>query len=298
MTEEIKKDLEKLEKKGFYEGNIDFVSYKEKTKTNKIKWSALASPWSEWDKNNSLDNSWKKPPIGKNKEELKEIREEKPFQVEQLDIKDKETGKKEVRWTVWSPSNSLTNNEVELYSVMRAEFHYINKKYRKLHSHYNGSKGIDSFFVKQGQEKYIICESKFTRDQDEFEKIKNNPSLIKNKLDSYTINKQNVRQMSWHWIKDRAKKAAKKPGEKISQKNIETLKMISTMRQKIFMEKIQRVVNIYGAKKVPMYPGKYKLLFNLKISKKNLHLTWDLKIDDKEFIDLDEIFDVRMKKTI
>src|SRR4051812_16801926 len=54
------------------------------------------------------------------------------------------------------------NTAKEIYACIRAEYRFIGKGYRKIHSRINGSNGIDHLFV-QGDDA-VICESKTSSD--------------------------------------------------------------------------------------------------------------------------------------
>src|SRR4029079_18190671 len=100
------------------------------------------------------------------------------FKVETKPV-DSGSGTVEVKWTGWGDASKLTNMEVELYSVMRAEKYYIGKGAKKLASKYvrtfsNKGKvitvencGVDNFF-RNLDGTYLFCESKFTRDVAKF----------------------------------------------------------------------------------------------------------------------------------
>jgi hypothetical protein len=230
------------------------------------------------------------------------------------------TGEADLEWTVWAESNKIpNNNQVELYSVMRAEEWYIGKKgHQKLASKYFGdwygpseNFGIDSFF-KDGS-KYVVCESKFTRDgQNEFTDWKKMRGRAK---DEWIWNdrlwkdkRKKPCPMSWAWIEKRAARAEEDPPIQIvprddigNQRVVDEVIELNNAIEK--PTNIARFVNFFGAKEVPIYPGRYrfKCAERGKPSNNLLHLKWTFTVDHgTEFTRLglrfDKWVDKQMKK--
>src|SRR5947209_7206135 len=111
----------------------------------------LADPWHGWHFKNRLDSAWWNPPF--------EGAEGKPlFKVEEKAVPSGD-GEVQIKWTVWEIPKNMTTNQVELYSVMRAEYKYISDGWTKIASKYYSEPrgipceacGIDSFFSKGKQ---------------------------------------------------------------------------------------------------------------------------------------------------
>ncbi len=284
-------DLKDMKDEGVVTATIEAVDYDSSgQEKHRVKWNDYADPWRGWKKNNRLESLWKEMPTGK-----KGIQ---AFEVEKAKVP-KGTNNIQVKWKVWDKSKNLRNCEVELYSVMRAEYHYIKeKKCKKLASKYPfwlwgkipiENCGIDSFF--SGKDSFVVCESKFTRNESLFADWKKNEKKVWSLLGTYKIGKKRYRQMSWKWIKDRAKRAVSNAelGTKVFQ---ETKTMEKAIRKQ--MQNVERVMNIYGAAQVPVYPGKYTFISEeaSKITQSPLHLQWTMDIDEKEeFIILGKDFD-------
>lgn len=283
-----------------------------------IRWTnTLADPWKGWeDAGNRIESSWHRYPSGMLSSKAK------PFPVQAGAVSG--SGDLKFEWTTWTDSTKLKNHHVELYSVMRAEHRYISKGYKKIASKYfywrpiGGGRvipvencGIDSFFEKGGQ--YVICESKFTRDEGKFAQWKvlkpwgsnKSPPLpprpvhynVWQMMGKYTAGRKKCRQMSWDWIEDRAKKAVKSPAPRAPAGSPAAAAVAAEVRDMAkavrYSSEVERVVNVFGAAQVPIYPGWYEFVCAelSKLSSNCLHLKWTLDIADDEFALLDHYFD-------
>jgi hypothetical protein len=287
-------------------------------KANRVQYGdKLADPWAGWEQDgNRLEASWRRYPRGMLQSK------DKPFPVDEGEVN--ASGEVEFKWTVWTDSQKLKNHQVELYAVMRAEHKYISQGYKKIASKYfywrpidGGRKipvencGIDSFFEKNGQ--YVVCESKFTRDPSKFahwKKLKNWGSTTKPALPErpvrlhvwqlmgkYTADRKKCRQMSWDWLQDRAKKAVNKPAPRAPAGSAEEAAIkaeaIRMGKAVSYSTDLERVVNVYGADRVPIYPGWYTFVCAKYAtpSINELHLKWTLDLAEDEFVTLDHYFD-------
>jgi len=271
---------------------------KASTVEHRVRWSTLYSPWKDRDGKNRLESSWRTFQRVLNGSK-------KPFEVEKIQV-GPGSGEKEVPWHVWDDATKLSNPQVEHYSVMRAEEKFIKQGYAKTASKYfciitrkrKGKKiyipsensGIDNFF-EQGS-KFVVCESKFTRDEGFFGECKADPKKAWGRLSYY----KKLRQMSWQWIADRAGKAARNPAgmRKADAGEKKAIRAeVNAMRDAIEdRDGIERYLNIYGASQVPVLPGTY--LFRSATNHKTvnqLNLRWTLDLESGEFIKLEKDFD-------
>ncbi len=258
------------------------------------------NPWQGWASNNRLETTWNSIPQGKPSGT-------KPFQTEETPV-NSGTGKMELKWTVWDNTSKLTNNEVELYSVMRAEKRYIGEGFTKLASKYvqtlqRGAAsidiencGVDSFFWRDSDQSCVFCESKFTGNVAKFESWKQDRRRVWQLMGRYQADGRRCRQMSWAWIRDRAKKALLKP---VGLDGLTTDQKASTVEQSVRMlqaaknRRGRRVVNIFGAAQVPVYPGIYLVVLGegATPSVNELSIDWPFPQEPQEFIELGEDFD-------
>ncbi|NMO13559.1 hypothetical protein HPC49_00495 [Pyxidicoccus fallax] len=257
--------------------------------------------WAKLAEKSRLEPSWNSIPEGKSKGK-------KPFPTEETPV-NSGTGSMELKWKVWDDANKLTNNEVELYSVMRAEKRYIDEGFKKLGSKYvqtltRGSAsidvencGVDSFFWHEGKQTCVFCESKFTRSPAKFESWKADKRRVWQLMGRYKTGDGNrCRQMSWSWIRDRARKALLRP---VGLAGLSTDQKASGVEQCVRMlqaandRRGKRMVNIFGAAEVPVYPGIYLVVLGEAgaPSVNELPVEWPFPMDDKEFIELGEDFD-------
>lgn len=343
----VEKQLDESKDDGFVEAEVTWENYQgESTDMHSPEVVAYAEPWMEmYNKGNHLDSNWLTIPKGKEGGPL--APERTVFAASPVTAGDNRNSKVTVKWTVWEDSRKLKKTEVELYAVMRAEYYFIEKKgYKKLNSDYfvperyrrarkkgkwgwyktGYSYGIDSFFVKgpntaKDEVKYIICESKFTCNEAEFEKLKR-PTCVGTRYDKLNRNYPPV-QMSWDWILGAARRATYWPSqqwpassidfmktrkeskinyidlevirEDLKESMVEMANLRKTIRRREY-NNIKRYLNIFGAARVPVYPGIY-LLASLRKKTTNslLHLKWDKlkkEIDfESEFYPLDDDFD-------
>lgn len=299
----VTKELKNLKNRGFTIAKIKYEKIKSsKTRKHRVLWKDLEDTWLSRESNNRLDTTWRAIPT-------RWDGIEEPFELEKIEVKDG-TGEVKVKWTIWDDSKKLENNEVELYSVMRAEEYYIEQGFTKLASKWYWMKygkipiencGVDSFFKKDY--KYLVCESKFTRDESLYEEWVRNDEKVWQRLGSYKMRKKKHRQMSWVWLRSRASKAVGRPSGTrglTPQKKAELAEECRLMRKQIRKKRVKRVVNVYGLESVPIYPGKYRFRSGEKgkISENTLTLKWDLEINDKEFIVLGARFDRWAKSKI
>jgi hypothetical protein len=254
----------------------------------------LIMPWQEWAKENRLDSYWTRFPLKGRRAGPP------PFQVEEKAVPSGD-GKVEVEWTVWEASERLHDKEVEFYSVMRAEKHFINAGYRKLASKYAFSRfgltvedcGVDNFFFRASDKRYVFCESKFTRDPGTLASWKADKKRVWARLSNY----KGQRQMSWEWIRDRANRAASRPSgianETPRAEKQAILRGVTLMRWAADRKEGRRVVNIHGAAHVPVCPGVYSFTSDeAGVSSSNeLVVDWPFTPGGDEFIELDHEFD-------
>ncbi len=107
---------------------IDYKDYEPSGRTtHKFIRRNHVDPWLGWSAKNRLESTWNMI--------IKGAKGKKPFEVEKKKV-GSGTGKTKVKWTVWDKSDKLSNLEVELYSVMRAENKYIKEGYVKTASKY------------------------------------------------------------------------------------------------------------------------------------------------------------------
>jgi hypothetical protein len=103
--------------------------------------------------------------------------------------------------------------------------------------------------------------------------------------------------MSWEWIRDRARRAAKRPGgitDEMSEAALEKLyDEVAFMRMATDRKKGTRVVNIHGADHVPVCPGVYRFTSDEAGvgSRNELVVDWPFTPTSDEFIELDQEFD-------
>jgi len=293
------KDLKALKDQGFTIATVTYEKFKsQKVKEHRAFWRRLAEPWEARHFDNRLDSAWYKPPfVGKGKKVV--------FPVEQKDVPDGD-GNVKLKWTVWTPSNQLTTLQMEHYSVMRAEEHYISQGYTKIASKYysptSGPKpipsenfGIDSFFRKGGL-MYVACESKFTTNEGLFGQWKGrtNRNDVKAFLRQRLSKRGGIRQMTWRWINDRILRSVERPPVELQHRDPQAvIDEIDEMYEASLDHNIKRAINVYGAAKVPIYPGRYKFKCGERaiVSEHVLHLTWDMGVSGAEFMDLAHDFD-------
>lgn len=261
----------------------------------------LPKDWQERSKNNRLDSYWTQFPLKGKKGG------DPPFQVGDKAVPSG-SNKVEVKWRVWEASSMLHDKEVEFYSVMRAEKHYIDAGYKKLSSKYSFTFfgrpiedcGVDNFFYRASDQSYVFCESKFTRSKATFDSWM--AAKEKNQVWARLSNYGGKRQMSWNWIQDRAQKAYKRPsGVRLDMPLAEKAAMrMDTARMKgaADQKKGKRVVNIFGADHVPVCPGVYTFVSDEAgaISSNYLLVDWPFTPADDEFIELGEKFDAWASK--
>lgn len=251
-------------------------------------------PWKGWANKNDLEPTWLTMPQGK--------RGEHPFKVEEGAV-GSGTGEKRLRWRVWDKPSKLETVEVEHYAVMRAEHHFIKQGYTKVASKYvnlqgRDNCGVDSFFVKNGN--YVFCESKFTGDLKRFEDLKNNREKVWSIMSHphKTMNGKSCRQMSWDWIEDRLRRAIRYPSsrEDLSSTQADAnIERLHNGSEAAGNRRGKRFVNIFGASKVPMYPGAYRLYSVAGASSNMLEIVWPIKYNPKEFIRLGRDFSIWLK---
>jgi hypothetical protein len=262
-------------------------------------------PWRGWAESNRLETTWNAIPQGS-------PRGPRPFPTEEKPLSNG-TGKVALKWTVWDESTKLTNNEVELYSVMRAEKRFIGEGYQKLASKYVNTVhsdgrpmevencGVDSFFWRNSDRSHVFCESKFTRSPTTYQRWKTNPRSVWQCLGRYKAAGGPCRQMSWEWIHDRASKALIKPvglqGRTPSEKASITEESVKMLRAAI-ERRGRRVINIYGATHVPVYPGVYLFVTGEggAPSINELSIDWPFPEDSAEFIELGQDFEDWLQK--
>ncbi|PTL76531.1 hypothetical protein [Vitiosangium sp. GDMCC 1.1324] len=259
-------------------------------------------PWRGWAENNRLETTWNAIPQGK-------AGGPKPFPTEEKPIGSGTSKDVKLTWKVWDDSNKLTNNELELYSVMRAERRYIGEGYKKLASKYvntvsssGGSTmtvencGVDSFFWRNSDQSCVFCESKFTTNMRIYARWRRNPRSVWQRLGRYEANGRPCRQMSWEWIGNRASEALRNPaglqGLPTSQKASIIEESVRMLRAAIG-RRGRRVVNIYGAAQVPVYPGVYLFVLGEggTPSVNELSIEWPFPQDPQEFIELGQDFE-------
>lgn len=293
-------DLKNLKGRGYTLATVKYDNHTSSGKrTHRVTWFDYADPWKELAKSNTLESTWNSPNriLG---------RHTKPFKVEEKAV-DSGSGSVQIKWNVWDDADKLTNLQVELYSVMRAEYRYCESLgYKKLMSKYFyvrniGGRfipiencGIDNFFKKGSQ--YVVCESKFTRNEGKFATWKSNHENVWELMGKYKAGGKPCRQMSWQWIADRATLAADKPAGMrgaSAAKRAAILADVNEVKDACVDRDVTRVVNVYGSANVPIYPGRYKFMCGegAKVSKNELHLQWDLGITDSEFVELGAAFD-------
>jgi ribosomal protein S24E len=266
---------------------------------HKVGWSKLRAPWQGYlDKKNRLESSW-------NRFNRILASDEQPFEIKKISV-NSGTGEVKVDWHVWDDAKKLSNSQVEHYAVMRAEDRYISRGYRKVASKYfcfirrkvggkmiampSENSGIDSFFA--NGDKFVVCESKFTRDEGLASRCHASDAVAWGRLDNY----KGVRQMSWKWIGGRAKRAARNPAgvrkaDAATKKAIkkETNAMLDAVEDR---EGVERVLNVFGSSRLPVFPGIY--VFRSATGHKTtnkLDLKWTLDLADAEFILLGAAFD-------
>jgi hypothetical protein len=303
---EVLRTLESLQKQKFTNASVTYRKIKKPQgrRDHRAMFKGLAAPWDKYKAEGSrLETIWETPPqIGRQDKVL--------FRVEEKGV-DAGSGTVKIKWTVWDNAADLKNHQMELYGAMRAEHWYIGvEKFKKIASKYfswvgpeTGSEnsGIDNFFVKgQGsQGEYVVCESKFTSDVGKFGDWK--ADKTREKIWKYmTRDKRGgLWPMSWEWIGDRAKLAVADPAGMRDAPEADKPKIRAETKQMQlavikYKKKMKRFVNIYGAEKIPIHPGRYQFLCTERQKKSTniLHLQWDLGVNHgEEFIELGPAFD-------
>lgn len=254
----------------------------------------LTKEWEERAKDNRLDACWTRFPL-RGKKGVGP-----PFKVGEEAVP---SGNKKVtvEWTVWEASDRLHDKEVEFYSVIRAEKHFIDAGYKKLGSKYSFTRfgqviedcGVDNFFYHASKRHYVFCESKFTRDLATFESWKADKKKVWQRLSNY----KGQRQMGWDWIQDRAQKAFKRPSG-ITNNMLEAevdkiLEDAAAMKAAADKNQGDRMVNVYGADHVPVCPGVYSFTSGEAgvCSSNELVIEWPFTPTKDEFIELGKDFD-------
>lgn len=252
-------------------------------------------PWLGWASRNRLEPAWNSIPQGN----LEKSEDDRPFQTEKKPIGNG-TGKVELKWKIWDDSKKLTSNEKELYAVMRAEKHFIDEGFTKIASKYvndrnNENTGVDSFFWRDKDGSCVFCESKFTTLR-MFERCKRNPRSAWQFMNRTEYNDRPCRQMSWEWIQDRASRALRRPvglqGLTIDQK-ASIVEQSARMLKAANRMSGRRVINVFSAAQVPVYPGVYLFVSGERGSSSinELSIEWPFPYDRKEFIELGQDFD-------
>jgi hypothetical protein len=288
-------DLKDLKSSGIEKVKIKYKHLEDASSVeHRVGWKGLFAPWKERDKRNRLESSWFVFQRVLN-------RDKRVFKVAEKKVGPGD-GEVEVEWHVWDDSEKLLNVHVEHYSVMRAEEWFIRRGFEKTASKYfcyvqrkikgrklrlpSENSGIDSFFRKGSE--YVVCESKFTRDEVFFEDCKADRSKAYPLLRPY----KGLRQMSWEWIEDRAIKAQKNPAgmrgaDAATKKEIRT--EVRDMKKAIQDEdNVKRYLNIFGSNRLPVLPGTYAFRSATNhLTENELNLRWTLDLDEHEFIELD-----------
>lgn len=285
-----------------------------RAKKNTVVRTDHASPYDDYAKaGNALDAAWQTRGSmlwKRKKNHKKKTNKPLPFEVQAKEVPEGE-GEFKVEWKLWDSSEKLLNKDVEAYSVMRAERHFIGEKgYRKIVSKYyqpisiykNGKKvasftvddcGVDNIFSKSND--MVFCESKFTRSESKFEDWKNpNSTAAWHSLDGKAkAQGKTVRQMSWEWVIDRVNRACNKPvfPEGATQAELDAIEndLVDALSA-AYLEAVDRYLNVFGAAEVPVYPGRYKFKLGERgmLSENELHLRWEFKLEKAEFIELNK----------
>ncbi|OJH37562.1 hypothetical protein [Cystobacter ferrugineus] len=277
------------------EANIRFEEWKStENKQHLVSRKRLTKEWEKRAKDNRLDTYWTRFPLRGKKGG------EPPFQLGKVAVPSG-NGMVSVPWTVWEKSDRLHDKEVEFYSVIRAEKHFIDAGYKKLSSKYSFVRfgqviedcGVDGFFFHPSKKHYVYCESKFTRDETLFASWKADKKKVWARLSNYG----GKRQMGWDWIHERAQRAFKRPSgitEEMSDAEVDKIFEEAAEMKAAAAKKLgTRWVNVYGADHVPVCPGVYSFTSGEAGvgSSNELVVDWPFTPDKTEFIELNEEFD-------
>lgn len=274
------------------------VKTKQWTSTDKkhhlVSRKRLIAPWLDWAKTHRLDSYWTRFPLRGKKGG------DPPFDVAEKPIPSGD-GEVSVAWTVWERSDHLHDKEVEFYSVMRAEKHFIEAGYTKLASKYAFTRfgftiedcGVDNFFFRASDKSHVFCESKFTRDPATFASWKADKKRVWERLSNH----KGQRQMTWEWIQDRSARAVMRPSgtfEGMSEAEEKRIhRDVARMKAAADRKAGARMVNIHGAAYVPVCPGVYSFTSDEAGagSSNELVVDWPFSPANDEFIELDKEFD-------
>jgi hypothetical protein len=303
---ELEAHLEDLKSGKYAKVKVTYKDLKSGGQTDhRVGWSRLADDWLSRSFNNRLELTWRSVP--------RDILDEdsNPFPVKPKAVPSA-TGDVTLEWKVWAKTSEVSSghryDRIELYSVMRAEEYFIEKKdCRKLASKYycdahgpTENTGLDSFFKSESGGKYVVCESKFTSKEGDFTTwMSKGPAGKEDWICTYKLKKYGgLIPMSWPWINSRVKRAVRKPPIQLVERTpaqkarirAEIREMKRACQDK---DNVDRYVNFYGLEEVPIYPGRYrfKCAERTKLSKNILHLKWKLEVKAGEFIKLGDRFD-------
>jgi hypothetical protein len=333
-TPEIEKSLNDAKKTGGYvlaEVKWEHNQHPD-TDVHRVEWKEHADPWREMlERNNVLDSQWSNPPKGegedafkvgkrtvcKGKNGVQEIKWYVWEEYKKLARQEKEL------YAVMRVEHHYLKTQKKL------GYRKITSKYFQTASYKGENSGIDSFFVLEGKKpdqytpRYIICESKFNGDDTAFNKWKGSDDKARQNLAWNLLRKDKKKkglvQMSWQWLRKRTVKVRLWPAgcrelvktpwggyfklDKALAKSIADelyhVGKAATKKSATRKNHIRRYINHFGANRLPMYPGRYRLYSKARVRYTIglLHLKWDLNVDfKKEFMFLTLWFEDRCEK--
>jgi hypothetical protein len=172
---------------------------------------------------------------------------------------DKLTVPWELKWSKFNfgrgkTADGLSTNNCEIYTILRAEWRYLEDGWTRLPSKYDSVHGLDALF-KKGK-KYIILESKFVTPE-KYNSFCNGASPLPKlgwKKDPNAADPDDpeteLRQMSWKWV-DSSFELMESNGRNQDTKDTGA-NMMSVKR-----DDMRRVMNVFGARPVHPPAGQY-----------------------------------------
>lgn len=163
--------------------------------------------------------------------------------------------------------DGLSTKDCEIYSVLRAEYRYLEEGYQKMPSKYDAVHGIDGVF--KNKDEYILVESKFTTPAKYERYCKGHSPLghlgwkkypADHDLPEDAETEEYMRQMSWDWI---SSSFIMMRDEGRDEKTQNTGKRM----QYVDRENIKRVMNVFGAR--PVHPPAGCYGFKLRVAEFN-----------------------------